>query len=302
MQGGYCWEPDLNTGAMTFRTEDAFIEVDADDKAAMDAGSPTPQQDTMLEHPVFVFWCVSCGYEAPAECRPCPRCGNFVRRHQRVLELPDEDPGALSLASLGAALADISAASRDVQSSALLLSEQGPDPGVAATFPAMASELANLGVPPAVQRALMNRGFSSLEQITAAATSAPSEGALAVKLGLSPAAEVLLRRLWQAAAERRAEQQRVAQRRRAAESLCHQNSGALLLAPQLHSDDDECAGDGVQSYSATVWDPAAKRMRGQSGTSLDGESEEMDEEPPSEVKRKQPVWDDLMQAIEDEEP
>lgn len=287
--------PDLNTGLMTPWTEDAFVEVEGDGKAAEDS-----QEGSMIEHPVFVFWCVSCSYEAPEECQPCPRCGACVRRHQRVLELPDEDAGSLSLASLRAALADISV-SHDLQSSAMLLSEQGPDPSVASTNPAMASELAALGVPPAVQRALVKRGFSSLEQITAAATSAPMEGALGLKLGLSPAAEVLLRRLWHAAAERRAEQERAVQRRRPAESLYPRPGGALPSSPQ-NSDDDVV--EDVWTYGMTpLWDPSAKRLRAERCDSSLEDSEEMEEEPPSEaVKRKQPFWDDLMQAIEDEGP
>lgn len=288
--------PDLNTGLMTARTEDAFVEVDDDCKAA-DAS----QDGTMLEHPVFVFWCESCGYEAPQECHSCPRCAGFVRRHQRVLELPDEDAGSLSLASLRAALADISA-SHDLQSSAMLLSEQGPDPGVASAYPAMASELAALGVPPAVQRALAKRGFSSLEQITAAATSAPLEGGLGSKLGLSPAAEVLLRRLWHAAAERRAEQERLTRRRRTADALAPQlyplPGGALPGSPQ---NSDEEAAEEVWRYSS--WDSSAKRPRAERCDSSLGDSEEMDEELPRERgKRKEPFWDDLMQAIEDEGP
>lgn len=204
--------PNLNSGAMTMQTKDAFVESDVvDDKAPGEL-----QGATMLEHPVFVCWCSSCGEEAADESLPCPRCRGPVRRHQRILELPDEDSGALSLATLRAALADVSASSSD-DTGSVLLSEQGPDASVAASNPTLACELAALGVPRAVQRALVKRGFSSLEQITAAATSEPHEGAMAVKLGLSPSAEVLLRRLWHAAAERRSDTQRAAQRRRRAE-------------------------------------------------------------------------------------
>lgn len=283
--------PDLNTGVMTMRTEDAFVEMDSDDKA-LEVVDDVAR--TMLEHPVFVYWCVSCGFEAPEECQPCPRCGNFVQRHQRVLELPDEELDTLSLASLRAALADISA-SHDVQTSALLLSEQGPDPGVAATFPVLASELAALGVPPAVQRALVKRGFSSIEQIIAAATSAPTEGPLAMKLGLSPAAEVLLRRLWHTAAERRAESQRAASRRRSAQSLCHPDTSDALLGSPRDSGDEGV--DDLQRYVTAV---SAKRFRVEQCDSPIDDSEEMDEEPTSDSAKRKQRWDDLMHAIEDD--
>lgn len=313
--------PDLNTGRMTQRTEDAFVEMMVgEDTKALDVATTSPAGTSMLEHPVFVCWCVSCGFEAPEACRNCPRCGHFVRRHQRILELPDEPPDTLSLASLRAALADV-AASHDVQSSAMLLAEQGPDPGVAAAHPALAAELASLGVPPAVQRALVARGFCSLEQITlAVSASAQPEGALAAgSLGLSPAAEVLLRRLWQAAGEREAERQRLAQRRRSAQSLCQpllSSADALLASPSAAAPSDEEEGArGLRDKVASLHlgQAAKKRLRFECCCdSSSNDSEEMmeEEDEPSTTrlaaatttdgaKRKQ-CWDDAMSAIEDD--
>jgi len=230
--------------------------------------------ESMLEHPVYVHWCVSCGLEAPEDARLCPRCRGAVRRHQRVEELPDEDPGPLSLASLRAALADVTVG-EDVGGSAVLLSEQGPDPGLAKAHPALAAELAALGVPPAVQRALVNRGFETLEQITAAATSAPREDAVSVHLGLSPAAEVLLRRLWHVAVERRSSALRAAQRRRPAAaplaappvsrlprsgrgfSACASATGAGGASLRGRGDGGEEVG--VERRPATDWGHAASK-------------------------------------------
>lgn len=180
----------------------------------MDDGDVLPDlalpklEGTMLEHPVFVFWCVACGREAPGEARPCPRCSGRVERHQRILELPDPPPapaaggsdGLLSLRSLRAALADISVG-EGVGGSAALLFEHGPDQSVAALYPELAGQLSALEVPPAVQRALVNRGFVSWELIRAAVANASDVNALATQLGVaSPAAEVLLRRFSNAAA------------------------------------------------------------------------------------------------------
>mmetsp|Transcript_3941 Transcript_3941/g.9272 ORF Transcript_3941/g.9272 Transcript_3941/m.9272 type:complete len:392 (-) Transcript_3941:114-1289(-) len=154
----------------------------------------SPTQESMLEHPIFVYWCLSCGMEAQEDAANCPVCGGVVQRQQRILEVPDEDVGTLSLASLRAALADVSA-SEDLGASAVLLAQQGPDPGVASIHPKLAEDLVELGVPPAVQRALVERGFQSLDQITAAAAAAPGDHSLSAQLGLTPAAEILLRRL-----------------------------------------------------------------------------------------------------------
>ncbi|CAE8724998.1 unnamed protein product [Polarella glacialis] len=162
-----------------------------------------PAAGSMLQNPVFVRWCLSCGQEENTEARNCQRCGGRVQRHQRVLELEDEDEGPFSLRSLRDALADVSVGCSDVNSSAVLLSQQGPDPGVAVAYPALAEELASLGVTPAVQRALVSRGFITLEQIVSAVESAADPNTLAKNLGLSPAVEVLLRRFWHVAAEMR---------------------------------------------------------------------------------------------------
>jgi len=184
---------------------------------------------TMLEHPIFVFWCESCGRECPGDVEePCQVCGGRVQRHQRVLELPDEDVGLLSLGALRAALADI-AVGDETSDAALLLSEQGPDPYVASVFPAFAAELADLHVPPLVQRALVSRGFVSLKHIGCAMSPASSSGNLALELGLSPAADVLLRRLWHVSRERRGEQKPAASR-----SLRHTSAS---LAEELSCDD-----------------------------------------------------------------
>merc|ERR1712129_331681 len=115
---------------------------------------------------------------------------------------------------------------------ALLLSEQGPDPYVASVFPAFAAELADLHVPPPVQRALVSRGFVSLKHIGCAMSPASSSGNLALELGLSPAADVLLRRLWHVSRERRAEQKPAA-----TQSLRHTSAS---LAEEL-SCDGACA-------------------------------------------------------------
>jgi len=181
------------------------MEDEAEEGAGGRAGGEALPSGSMLEHPVYVHWCASCGREseegAEGEQRRCPRCGGQVRRHQRVLELPDEDAGLLSLRELRAALADL-AVGADVSGSAMLLVEQGPDPGVADMYPELAAELAALHVPPPVQRALVAHGFVSLEQVAAAATAASDASTLALQLGLSPAAEVLLRRLWHAGRDR----------------------------------------------------------------------------------------------------
>eukprot|EP00440_Ansanella_granifera_P019467 gb/GFBE01021146.1/.p1 GENE.gb/GFBE01021146.1/~~gb/GFBE01021146.1/.p1 ORF type:complete len:238 (+),score=40.52 gb/GFBE01021146.1/:1-714(+) len=170
-----------------------MIDLDEDADECLPANS-------MLERPIFVCWCNSCGAEAASEAQQCLLCGGQVQRHQRVLELDDEDEGPFSLRNLREALADLSLGT-DVGSSAVLLSEQGQDPGVAAAYPELASELANLGVPPAVQRTLVSRGFVSLEQILSAVASAPDSDTLTSRLGLSPAAEVLVRRFWQVASD-----------------------------------------------------------------------------------------------------
>lgn len=130
----------------------------------------------------------------------CSRCGGRVRRQQRVFELPDEDVGLLSLSSLHAALADISV-SEDICDSAVLLSGHGPDPEVMARFPEFATQMADLEIPPVVQRALVQRGFFTLEQVLDTAAGCSDAGSFSARFGLSPAAEVILRRFWQVAAD-----------------------------------------------------------------------------------------------------
>lgn len=204
--------------------------VDMEDVAVEDVQES--KLTTMLEHPIFVFWCESCGRECPGDVeQPCQVCGGHIQRHQRVLELPDEDVGLLSLGALRAALADI-AVGDETSSAALLLSEQGPDPYVASVFPAFAAELADLHVPPPVQRALVSRGFVSLKHIGCAMSPSLRSGNLALELGLSPAADVLLRRLWHVSRERRAEQKPAA-----TQSLRHASAS---LAEEL-SCDGACA-------------------------------------------------------------
>jgi len=158
-----------------------------------------PAPAAMLEHPIYVHWCGSCGLEVAEEerrQRRCPRCSGRIVRYQRVLELPDAPTGALSLQSLRAALAEVSAGEREnPNATAVLFSEPGPDPQVAYMHPALAAQLTDLHVPPTVQRALVARGFDSFERICAAMASTTEAGGLAEQLGLP---EVLLRRLWSA--------------------------------------------------------------------------------------------------------
>merc|ERR1719450_2110111 len=59
----------------------------------------------------------------------------------------------------------------------------------------------SLGVPPRAQQALLRNGFDSFERISEAVGSMTEAGAWAEQLGLPPAAEVLLRRLRDAATE-----------------------------------------------------------------------------------------------------
>eukprot|EP00928_Gymnodinium_smaydae_P027452 TRINITY_DN21233_c0_g2_i3.p1 TRINITY_DN21233_c0_g2~~TRINITY_DN21233_c0_g2_i3.p1 ORF type:complete len:221 (-),score=32.43 TRINITY_DN21233_c0_g2_i3:549-1211(-) len=177
---------------------------------------PESVSDGMLQHPVFVYWCVSCGQEASEDVITCPRCSSRVERHQRVIELPDPpdaraEPfdsqsrggeGLASLRSLRAALADV-AVGAGIGDAAVLLFEQGADADVAASHPELSRSLAALGVPPAVQRALVSQGIVKWEQIQEAMSNTKSVNALASELGVSsPAAEVLLRRLCNAANER----------------------------------------------------------------------------------------------------
>lgn len=157
----------------------------------------------MLEHPVFVRWCELCGHEAPEEeDLTCPRCSGPIERYQRVLELPDTSEGdtAFALHSLKTALAEVSGGD-DISAAAVVLSEQGPDPLVAGMDPGFALRLVALGVPPSVQRALFCSGFDSFDRISVAVSSMSEAGAWAEQLGLPPAAEVLLRRLWHAAVD-----------------------------------------------------------------------------------------------------
>jgi len=250
--------------------------------------------ETMLEHPVFVHWCVSCGLEAPEEARQCPRCSGRVQRHQRVLELPDEESGPLSLRSLRAALADVSLG-EDISDSALLLFEQGPDPGVQEMYPDLAAHLASLSVPPAVQRALVNRGFVSLEQITAAVATAPDSGALALQLGLSPAAEVLLRRLRHAAAEMRLGQ-------KVEKRLQGGDLGSLPVLGEMAEEDEVLDEEestpqtsqllAAASAAAALPPPPAKRLRNP-GSQWPPES--MAEEGDEELPPWRELWDSQMQ-------
>jgi len=223
---------------------------------------------SMLERPIFVHWCVSCGREAPEDARSCPRCSGLVRRHQRVLELPDEEAGPLSLASLRAALADV-LAGEDVGGSAMLLAQQGPDPGVAAAHPTLASALVELGVPPAVQRALVGRGFQSLDQITAAAMAAPGDGSLALQLGLSPAAEILLRRLRHGSSERDAAARRDLQRRRLATEASAAAAPMSSCGMQIGDSDTDAASEAECDLAA------AKRLRAPDGCDGALESEDV---------------------------
>lgn len=262
-----------------------FDPAPATEDACIDSESDRPSK-TMLEHPVFVHWCESCGLESQEDAHRCPRCVGVVRRYQRVQELPDEDTGALSLTSLRAALADV-LAGEDMGASAALLSEQGPDPGIAASHPTLASDLAGLGVPPAVQRALVSRGFVSLEQITAAAASAASsEGTLAGHFGLSPAAEVLLRRLWHVAAERRSDSRRAKLRRRAAAAA----SAERWLVDGSASESGEEASEGPLRLRDLKRPAAIKRLRlRRSASSLldDDDEEEMSDEQASDSTLRQ---------------
>jgi len=157
----------------------------------------------MLENPVFVRWCTSCGREAPEEeDLTCPHCSGSVERYQRVLELPDNDEGdaTFALHSLRAALAEI-ASDNSVTAAAVVLSDHGVDPLVAQRNPDFAAQLVALEVPPCVQQALLRHGFISFEQVCEAVSALSEPSAWAEQLGLSPAAEVLLRRLWHAARE-----------------------------------------------------------------------------------------------------
>lgn len=199
---------------------------------------------SILENPVFVRWCAACGLEAKPTDSRCERCGGRIERHQRVLELSDEDDGPFSLRSLRDALADVCIG--DVNSSALLLSQRGPDPGVAAAYPVLACELSSLGVPPVVQRALVCHGFTSLEKIIAAVAAAPDANTLACRLGLSPAAEVLLRRFWHVAVEAMQE----------TSSCRKQHSDRKLRLDSWSSDVDAMAGDETPCEEARV-----KRVR-----------------------------------------
>lgn len=201
---------DLNLVDMPIHNADALDD---------EAGNRLGAAGSMLEHPVFVYWCRSCGLEASHDDGICARCGGAVDCHQRVLELPDPPDaaetdgggGLLCLRSLRAALADISVG-EDVADSAVLLHEQGADREVARAVPDFANRLAAWAVPPPVQRALFNRGFTSWDQLAATLSSTPDADSLTKQLGLStPAAEVLLRRLWHAAAESHLEAGRLAE-------------------------------------------------------------------------------------------
>lgn len=155
-----------------------------------------------LEHPVFVRWCTSCGREAPEEeYLTCPHCSGSVERYQRVLELPDttESDAAFAFHSLKAALVEV-AGGDNLTAAAAVLSEGGLDPLVARRYPAFASQLASLGVPPRVQQALVKNGFYNFESLCEAVGSLSEANAWAEQLGLPPAAEVLLRRLRHAGA------------------------------------------------------------------------------------------------------
>jgi len=159
----------------------------------------------MLEHPVYVFWCDTCGFEAPGEeDLTCSRCTGCIERFQRVLELPDSSEGgtAFSFHALKAALLEVSG-DDSIAAAAVVLSEDGVDPSVAKHHPLFASQLAALGVPPRVQEALVSHGFDSFGSICEAVESMSGASAWVEQLGLPPAAEVLLRRLWHAAGDAR---------------------------------------------------------------------------------------------------
>lgn len=159
----------------------------------------------MLEHPVFVYWCESCGREAPEEeYLTCPHCSGCVERYQRVLELPDasEEGAAFAFHSLKTALMEVSGGD-SIAAAAAMLSEDGVDSLVAESHPTFACQLAALGVPPRVQQALVVHGFDSFDSVCEAVESMSEASAWVEQLGLPPAAEVLLRRLWHAAADSR---------------------------------------------------------------------------------------------------
>lgn len=154
---------------------------------------------------MFVYWCEACGHEAAdEEYLACPRCSGRVQRHQRILELPDSSEGdsAFSFHSLKAALAEVCGGD-DPIGAALVFSQQGPHPEVVNLYPEFASQLAELGVPPRVQEALVRHRYLTLDDICAAVASVSETDTWTQQLGLPPAAEVLLRRLWQAALDKR---------------------------------------------------------------------------------------------------
>lgn len=266
--------------------------ADKADERALTSGS-------MLEHPVFVYWCTSCGREPPAEAGQCSHCWGRVQRHQRVLELPDErdDDGPLSLRSLRAALADVSAG-EDVASSAVLLFEQGPDPEVAMLYPTLAEELASLGVPPAVQRALVDRGFINMEQITAAVTSTPPvEAGIGIRvstLGLSPAAEVLLRRLWHVAMEERSIRRARANSRSGVEKRLKVDEVSGTCVALM------CGMTESVDTSGFLTEPAAfKRMKAPHSSNAAGMMEEMGSDPWQ--LQKEMFLDEQMRALHEHE-
>mmetsp|Transcript_124701 Transcript_124701/g.240658 ORF Transcript_124701/g.240658 Transcript_124701/m.240658 type:complete len:234 (-) Transcript_124701:8-709(-) len=222
----------------------------------------------MLEHPIFVHWCASCGREAPEDAclDACASCRGRIDRFQRVLELPDspESDGALSLQSLRAALAEV-ASGDDLAAAAAVLSERGPDAWVADACPAFASQLTALGVPPRVQRALVSNGFDSFERVCSAAASMSEAAVWAEQLGLPPAAEVLLRRLRHAAADLRGCPAGQEQKRRQAEE----------------ADEDDLAMSDVPPDLAEVYAVGlTKRARRLSGhQAAEAMEDEVDEEP-----------------------
>lgn len=230
---------------------------------------------SMLEDPVFVCWCVNCGLEVLGEdqqddpnCQDghmediqrCPRCSDVVRRHQRILELPDEEVGPLSLDSLKSVLADMAPCS-DICNSARLLADQGADAGLAESHPEFVFQLVELGVPRAVQRALVSKGFETIDQLIAAASSDPCQkGTLAVSVGFSAAAEIILRRLQDAATIRRADEDRKSRRRRVASSIASVTSAneanGSFACGKVIADSDS---DDAEQWRCDL--AAAKRLR-----------------------------------------
>jgi len=263
-------------------------------------GATPADAPTMLEHPVYVYWCASCGLECeePEVPRRCA-CGGRFERFQRVLEIPDGDCGsALSLQSLRLALAEVASSSvagaepSGLAVAAALFSHRGPDPQVMADYPTFAAQLAALEVPPPVQRALVQHGFHSFERICTAleCAEAPAAEAWALELGLPPAAEVLLRRLWHAAAEARAHRAGAALHKRQGSSEMETEK---LLAP-MEADEPCLAPAEAEALSLLHRAAPRKRLRIPIGGAAEALAREL------ALESWQLRSEDSMQAIEDE--